>query len=128
MFVNHRVFAKRLQIFNPSGVRIPRFFGLKRFPYSRLTGENEERTHRVLSASLDLFSETIRIHNGKVVHYAGDAILAEFTTVTEALSCAIEVQRELHTPAHSPTPPDSMGSDQDPEMLLGLPPLRFLFR
>jgi DNA-binding winged helix-turn-helix (wHTH) protein len=63
--------------------------------YSRLTGENEERTHRVLSASLDLFSETIRIHNGKVVHYAGDAILAEFTTVTEALSCAIEVQREL---------------------------------
>ncbi len=63
--------------------------------YSRLTGEDEERTHRVLSASLDLFSETIRIHNGKVVHYAGDAILAEFATVTEALSCAIEVQREL---------------------------------
>ena len=63
--------------------------------YSRLTGENEERTHRVLSANLDLFSEVIRTHNGKVVHYAGDAILAEFTTVTEALSCAVEVQREL---------------------------------
>ncbi len=63
--------------------------------YSRLTGEDEERTHRVLSASLDLFSEAIRIHNGNVVHYAGDAILAEFTTVTEALSCAVEVQREL---------------------------------
>ena len=28
-------------------------------------------------------------HNGKVVHYAGDAILAEFATVTEALSCAV---------------------------------------
>lgn len=63
--------------------------------YSRLTGEDEERTHRVLSTSLDSFSETVRIHNGKVVHYAGDAILAEFTTVTEALSCAVEVQRNL---------------------------------
>ncbi len=63
--------------------------------YSRLTGEDEERTHRVLSANLDIFSEAIRIHNGQVVHYAGDAILAEFSTVTEALSCAVEVQREL---------------------------------
>jgi len=63
--------------------------------YSRLTGENEERTHRVLSANLDLFSAAIRVHNGNVVHYAGDAILAEFTTVTEALTCAVEVQREL---------------------------------
>jgi adenylate cyclase len=63
--------------------------------YSRLTGENEERTHRILSASLDFFTDTIRAYNGKVVHYAGDAILSEFTTVTEALSCAVEVQREL---------------------------------
>ena len=63
--------------------------------YSRLTGEDEERTHRVLSANLDLFSESIRAHNGKVVHYAGDAILAEFATVTEALRSAVEVQRDL---------------------------------
>ena len=63
--------------------------------YSRLTGEDEERTHRVLSANLDLFSKTIRSHNGKVVHYAGDAILAEFSTVSEALNCAVEVQRQL---------------------------------
>ncbi len=63
--------------------------------YSRLTGENEERTHRVLSACLDLFSEIIRAHNGSVVHYAGDAILAEFATVTAALGCAVEAQREL---------------------------------
>ena len=63
--------------------------------YSRLTGEDEERTHRTLSTSLDHFSESIRNHNGKVVHYAGDAILAEFATVTEALSCAVATQREL---------------------------------
>ncbi len=63
--------------------------------YSRLTGEDEERTHRTLSASLDHFSESIRSHNGTVVHYAGDAILAEFTTVTEALGCAVATQRDL---------------------------------
>jgi TolB-like protein/class 3 adenylate cyclase len=63
--------------------------------YSRLTGENEDRTHRLLSTYLDLFAEAIRTHSGTVVHYAGDAILAEFSTVTEALSCAVEVQREL---------------------------------
>ncbi len=63
--------------------------------YSRLTGENEERTHRILSTHLDLFSEVIRAHNGTVVHYAGDAILAEFATVTAALGCAVEAQREL---------------------------------
>lgn len=63
--------------------------------YSRLTGEDEERTHRILSANLDLFADTIRAHNGRVVHYAGDAILAEFATVTEALRSAVEVQRVL---------------------------------
>lgn len=63
--------------------------------YSRLTGENEDITHRTLSKYLDLFSNAISAHNGMVVHYAGDAILAEFATVTEATSCAVEVQREL---------------------------------
>jgi len=63
--------------------------------YSRLTGEDEERTHRILSASLDHFSESIKVHNGKVVHYAGDALLAEFATVTEAINCAVAVQREF---------------------------------
>ena len=63
--------------------------------YSRLTGEDEERTHRTLSARLDLFAEVINSHKGSVVHYAGDAVLAEFETVTEALGAAVEVQREF---------------------------------
>ena len=63
--------------------------------YSRLTGEDEERTHRLLSVNLDLFAETIVAHHGTVVHYAGDAILAEFPTVTEAMRAAVEVQQTL---------------------------------
>ena len=63
--------------------------------YSRLTGEDEAGTHRTLSAYLDLFAETIHAHRGEVKHYAGDAVLADFTTVSDALNCAVAVQREL---------------------------------
>ena len=45
--------------------------------YSRLTDEDEEGTHRRLSEYLDRFAQTIAEHKGRVVHYAGDAVLAE---------------------------------------------------
>ena len=63
--------------------------------YSRLTGDDEEGTHRRLREYLDLLSASIEQHQGKVVHYAGDAVLAEFGTVTEALTSATDIQREL---------------------------------
>ena len=61
--------------------------------YSRLTGQDEAGTHRTLSAYLDLFAETIRAHRGEVKHYAGDAVLADFTTVSDALNCAVALQK-----------------------------------
>ncbi len=63
--------------------------------YSRLTCADEEGTHRRLSEYLDFFSASIEEHLGKVVHYAGDAVLADFGTVSDALSCATAVQRCL---------------------------------
>ena len=63
--------------------------------YSRLTETDEEGTHDILSDYLDTITRAIEHHNGNVVHYAGDAVLAEFTTVVEALSCSVEVQRDL---------------------------------
>ena len=44
--------------------------------YSRLTGEDEDATHRTLRKYLDVISSTIDSHHGKVMHYAGDAMLA----------------------------------------------------
>ena len=44
--------------------------------YSRLTGADEDATHKTLNKYLDLFSQTIESHHGQVMHYAGDAILA----------------------------------------------------
>ena len=64
--------------------------------YSRLTGEDEEGTHLHLRQALELFSETIGAHDGRVVHYAGDAVLADFSTVTNALNCAVSLQEAIH--------------------------------
>ena len=58
-------------------------------------GDDEDRTHRLLRSYLDLIAETISSHGGNVVHYAGDAVLAEFSTATQALECSIDIQSKL---------------------------------
>jgi len=63
--------------------------------YSRLTGADEDATHKTLNKYLDLFSQTIESHYGQVMHYAGDAILARFEAAVDALSCASVVQQQL---------------------------------
>jgi adenylate cyclase len=63
--------------------------------YSRLTGADEDATHRLLSECLDVFSQIVERHHGRVMHYAGDAVLAMFEAVVDSLSCAASIQREL---------------------------------
>lgn len=63
--------------------------------YSRLTGEDEDATHRRLSEYLDLISTIVERHRGRVMHYAGDAVLAKFEAIIDALSGAVAVQSEL---------------------------------
>ena len=63
--------------------------------YSRLTGEDEDATHRSLSEYLDLISSTVDQHRGRVMHYAGDAVLAKFDAVIDALSGAVAIQNAL---------------------------------
>ena len=63
--------------------------------YSRLTGEDEDSTHRTLSQHLDFIAGTIESNGGQVMHYAGDAVLAKFDAVVDAMSAAIAIQEEL---------------------------------
>ena len=63
--------------------------------YSRLTGADEDATHRRLCEYLDHISTSIERHQGKVVHYAGDAVLAMFEAVVDALNAAVEIQKDL---------------------------------
>lgn len=63
--------------------------------YSRLTGEDEDATHRRLSEYLDLIARSVDEQHGRVMHYAGDAVLAMFAAVSDALVCASTIQSEL---------------------------------
>jgi adenylate cyclase len=63
--------------------------------HSRLTGADEEGTHKTLSVYLDAITARIENHDRQVLHYAGDAILAEFASIVTVLTCVIDVQRDL---------------------------------
>ena len=64
--------------------------------YSRLTGNDELGTHRKVMDILDFVTETISANGGTVLRYAGDAALAEFSSVVAAVDVAARVQGELH--------------------------------
>lgn len=63
--------------------------------YSRLTGEDEYETHRSLCESLDIITACVEQHQGKILHYAGDAVLVEFASVIMAMQSAVEIQQKL---------------------------------
>ena len=60
--------------------------------YARLSELDEEGTHRRLVECMHLMRTQVAAHNGRVAHYAGDAILADFKDADSALHCAISVQ------------------------------------
>jgi adenylate cyclase len=63
--------------------------------YSRLMGEDETGTQKILGQYLDAMAAAIEAHQGRVVNYAGDAVLAEFQSVVAAVTCAVEIQQDL---------------------------------
>ncbi len=65
--------------------------------YSRMMGENEERTVQTLRAHREIFDGLLRAHRGRVFNTAGDSVLAEFPSAVEAVRCATEIQTALRT-------------------------------
>jgi adenylate cyclase len=64
--------------------------------YSRLMGADEEGTHDRLQAHLaGLVYPKIEEHGGRTVKSTGDGLLAEFSSVVDAVRCAAEVQRGM---------------------------------
>ena len=63
--------------------------------YSRLMGENEAATLRLLTEYRQVFSDYIEKFRGRIVNAPGDSILAEFGSVVDAVEGAAEIQREL---------------------------------
>jgi len=64
--------------------------------YSRLMEADEEGTHERLKAHLrELVDPKIKEHRGRTVKNTGDGLLAEFSSVVEAVRCAAELQRGM---------------------------------
>jgi adenylate cyclase len=63
--------------------------------YSCLMGEDEAATIRTLTAYREVMASLIQQHRGRIVDAPGDNLLAEFTSVVEAMQCAISIQQEL---------------------------------
>jgi len=63
--------------------------------YSRLTGVDEEGTHRKVMDALDFTTATIKSGGGAVLRYAGDAVLAEFSSIVAAIEASSIIQIEL---------------------------------
>jgi len=63
--------------------------------YSRLMGDDEVGTIRILHTYRGVISDMIQKKGGRVVDSPGDNVLAEFASVVDALESAVEIQREL---------------------------------
>lgn len=64
--------------------------------YSRLMGIDEEGTlSRLTIHRRDVFDPSIVRNRGRIVKTTGDGLLAEFTSVVDAVRCAVEVQTDM---------------------------------
>ena len=63
--------------------------------YSRLMGEDELATVSALKSHRNLISEKILAFYGRVIDSPGDNILAEFSSIVAAISCAVEIQNGI---------------------------------
>ena len=65
--------------------------------YSRLMGDDEVATVRAITEYRALIARAVTQHGGRVVDAPGDNVLAEFSSVVEAVRSAVDIQRELRS-------------------------------
>jgi class 3 adenylate cyclase len=65
--------------------------------YSRAMAADEEGTMKILAAHRAVIDGIIQFHEGRIVNTAGDSVIAEFASPTQAVRCAVEVQDALKT-------------------------------
>ena len=63
--------------------------------YSRLMSDDEEATVRTITSYRIAIANIVQQFRGRVVDAPGDNILADFTSVVDALKCSVEIQRKL---------------------------------
>ena len=63
--------------------------------YSLLMIDDEEATIHTLTTYRKAITNLIEQYRGRLVDATGDNFLSEFTSVVDAVNCAVEIQREL---------------------------------
>ena len=63
--------------------------------FSKLMGENEDRTLKNLKACRSLTDEAIKLNHGRIFGSAGDSVIADFASPVDAVVAATELQRSL---------------------------------
>src|SRR6516165_3086617 len=73
--------------------------------FSRLMGMDEAGTHQALNRLRATVDPLIAAHGGRIVGTAGDSVLADFSSVVDALSCAVAMQQASRA-VNDPIPPE----------------------
>jgi adenylate cyclase len=77
--------------------KLTAIFSADAVAYSRLMAEDEAATVKTIATYREVISSLITQHRGRVVDSPGDNILAEFSSVVDAVQCAVAVQTEIQT-------------------------------
>lgn len=77
------------------------------YGYSRLMEADETGTLETLRRYRTAIAGLVDRHDGRIVNTWGDAVIAEFASVVEAVQCAVEIQQEISNQESNPpdTPP-----------------------
>ena len=63
--------------------------------YSRLMAANEELAIQNWTAYREFIADVVEDHRGRLFNSAGDSVVLEFSSVLDALRCAVEIQQFL---------------------------------
>ncbi len=76
--------------------------------YSRLMEADEAGTMATLRRHRTAMAGLVERHDGRIVNTWGDAVIAEFASVVEAVQCAVEIQQEISSQEPDATPAQRM--------------------
>ena len=76
--------------------------------YSRLMEADEAGTLAELQRHRTAMTRLVERHDGRIVNTWGDAVIAEFPSVVEAVQCAIETQQEMSSAERASSPAGQM--------------------
>jgi adenylate cyclase len=62
--------------------------------YSRLMRDDDDEAHRRVGKEMERLRKAIRLASGTIFSFAGDGLMAEFSSSVDALKCALGIQAE----------------------------------